>query len=55
MSYKPDHYSTVSPYLIVNDASATISFLERVFDAVELRLFPNDAGGTTWWIATKVE
>jgi PhnB protein len=43
-SYKPSSYSTVSPYLIVNDASATIVFLERVFDAVELRRFPDEAG-----------
>ncbi len=43
-SYKPQGYSTVSPYLIVNGASQTIDFLVRVFDAVELRRFPNEAG-----------
>lgn len=37
MSYKPEHYSTVSPYLIVADAAATIAFLTRVLDADELR------------------
>jgi len=42
--YKPNHYSTVSPYLIVDGASATIEFLVNVFDAVELRRFPDDAG-----------
>src|SRR5687768_13782463 len=42
--YKPADYSTVSPYLIVNGADATIEFLKRVFDAVELRRFPDDAG-----------
>lgn len=42
--YKPDAYSTVSPYLIINGADATIEFLKRVFDAVELRRFPDDAG-----------
>ncbi len=36
-TYKPDHYSTVSPYLIVDGASGTIDFLTTVFDAVELR------------------
>jgi PhnB protein len=44
MSYKPDDYSTVSPYLIVDGAAATIDFLTRVFGAVELRRFPDAAG-----------
>ncbi|OQX06770.1 MAG: extradiol dioxygenase [Thiothrix lacustris] len=43
-TYKPDNYSNVSPYLIVEGASDTIAFLEAVFDAIELRQFPNDAG-----------
>ena len=42
--YKPENYSTVSPYLIVDGASATIEFLVNVFGAVELRRFPNAAG-----------
>lgn len=44
MSYKPDQHSTVSPYLVVDGASATIEFLERVFGAVELQRFPSDSG-----------
>jgi PhnB protein len=44
MSYKPDDYSTVSPYLIVDGANATIGFLKRVFGAVELRRFPDEVG-----------
>lgn len=43
-SHKPDDYSTVSPYLIVDGAEATIDFLVEVFDAVELRRFPDEAG-----------
>jgi uncharacterized glyoxalase superfamily protein PhnB len=43
-TYKPNNYSTVSPYLIVDGASATIAFLKSVFGAVELRRFP-DADG----------
>jgi PhnB protein len=43
-SYKPADYSTVSPYLIVNDAAASIDFLQRVFGAVELRRFPDSSG-----------
>jgi uncharacterized glyoxalase superfamily protein PhnB len=42
--YKPNNYSTVSPYLIVNGAGATIDFLKRVFGAEELRRFPDAAG-----------
>ena len=42
--YKPDDYSTVSPYLIVNGAEATIEFLKQVFDARELRRFPDPFG-----------
>ena len=43
-SFKPDDYTTVSPYLIVGGASATIEFLKRVFDATELRRFPDASG-----------
>lgn len=42
--YKPNNYSTVSPYLIVAGASDTIDFLKRVFDALELRRFLDDTG-----------
>lgn len=44
LSHKPEGYSTVSPYLIVNGADATIAFLVEVFSAVELRRIPNDEG-----------
>ena len=43
-SYKPNNYSTVSPYLVVEGAAATIAFLVNIFDAVELRRFPDEAG-----------
>jgi uncharacterized glyoxalase superfamily protein PhnB len=43
-SHKPHGYTTVAPYLIVDGAGATIDFLARVFGAVELRRFPDDAG-----------
>jgi uncharacterized glyoxalase superfamily protein PhnB len=42
--HKPANYSTVSPYLIVNGADATIAFLKRVFGAIELRRFPDVSG-----------
>lgn len=43
-AHKPANYTTVSPYLVVDGAAATIEFLKRVFDAVELRRFPGDSG-----------
>lgn len=43
-SHKPDGYTSVSPYLIVDGAERTIEFLVRVFGAVELRRFPDDSG-----------
>jgi len=42
--YKPENYSTVSPYLIVNGASLTIDFLKRVFGAAELRQITDAEG-----------
>lgn len=44
VQFKPEAYSSVSPYLIVDGAQGTIDFLKRVFGAVELRRFPDDAG-----------
>lgn len=43
-SYKPDGYTTISPYLIVDGANATIEFLRNVFGAIELRRFPDPTG-----------
>jgi uncharacterized glyoxalase superfamily protein PhnB len=42
--FKPEGYTTVSPYLIVDGASGTIEFLVRVLDAVELRRIADDGG-----------
>ena len=46
-AHKPDGYTTVSPYLVVDGASRTIDFLASVFDAVELRRFPDPSGKVT--------
>jgi uncharacterized glyoxalase superfamily protein PhnB len=43
-THKPEGYPTVSPYLIVNGAARTIQFMQDVFDAVELRRFPDGEG-----------
>ena len=42
--YKPPGYSSVSPYLIVEGADATIGFLVGVFGAVRLRRVANESG-----------
>lgn len=43
-TYKPEGYTTVAPYLVVDGASRTIDFVVRVFDAVELRRFSDPSG-----------
>ena len=43
-TFKPDGYNSVSPYLVVDGAEATIRFLERAFGAVEVRRFPRPDG-----------
>jgi uncharacterized glyoxalase superfamily protein PhnB len=43
-TYKPRDYTSVSPYLIVDGADSTITFLVDVFEAVELRRFPDAEG-----------
>lgn len=47
MEFKPDGYSTASPYLVVNGARETIDFIVSVLEGVELQTFPNDSGGIT--------
>ena len=43
--YKPEAHNSVSPYLLVNGASATIDFLKVTFDAVELSRVNDGDGG----------
>ena len=42
--HKPNDYTSVEPYLIVEGASATIDFLKTVFGAQEIRRFPGADG-----------
>ncbi len=44
MTFKPDRYTSVAPYLTVNGAKDTIDFLVRVFDATPLRMIPGGDG-----------
>jgi uncharacterized glyoxalase superfamily protein PhnB len=43
-TYKPEAYTGVSPYLIVDGAARTIQFLKDTFGATELRQYPGEGG-----------
>lgn len=44
MTWKPDGYNDLSPYLLVRDAEATLSFCEKAFAGTRLRVVPRDDG-----------
>jgi uncharacterized glyoxalase superfamily protein PhnB len=44
VSWKPQDYSSVSPYLITRDAAGVISFLTSVLGATPLRRYEMDDG-----------
>ena len=44
MVFKPESYNSVSPYLVVDGAQATMDFLVTVFGAERLRIVPGDEG-----------
>jgi PhnB protein len=44
LQFKPDFYNTVSPFLIVNRARATMNFLIEAFGGKELILLDNEEG-----------
>lgn len=43
-SFKPEGYTSVAPYLVVDGAGKTIEFLARALDAVEIRRFAGEDG-----------
>ncbi len=43
--FKPDGYTSAAAYLVVNDARALITFLEKTFGAVPLRRYERPDGG----------
>lgn len=45
MAYKPDGYTDLAPYLLVNDAEAVLKFCEKVLGATRLRVIPDGSGG----------
>jgi PhnB protein len=42
--FKPEGYSSASPYLVVEDAQRVIDFLDDVFDGTELRRYDRPDG-----------
>ncbi|SFD89271.1 VOC family protein [Roseivivax sediminis] len=42
--YKPEGYTDVSPYLVVADVEAVLTFAETVFGAKRLRIFHREDG-----------
>jgi PhnB protein len=42
--YKPDNYTSVAPYLVVDGAARTVDFLVKVFAAERLRTYPGEGG-----------
>ena len=44
VSFKPEAYHTVTPYLSVQGASGLIQFLKEVFDATEIERMPGPEG-----------
>lgn len=44
MAWKPEGYTSVAPYLVVDGAQRTIEFLVAVFDAEPLRMHPVGEG-----------
>lgn len=43
-NFKPEHYNSLSPYLIVDDAQKLADMLKTVFDATELRRYDDGNG-----------
>lgn len=44
MNYKPDGYTSLSPYLVVSDAQKTLDFVKAVFGSEPLRLHRREDG-----------
>ncbi len=43
-NYKPSNYTSLSPYLIVDDAQKLVNLLKLIFQAIELRRFDHENG-----------
>lgn len=45
MTWKPEGYPSLSPYLMVRDAEAVLGFAEAVFGGTRLQVIPSAQGG----------
>lgn len=43
-TFKPEHYNSLSPYLILDDAARFIDLVKKVFQAEEKRMFHRENG-----------
>lgn len=43
-NFKPQHYNSLSPYLIVDNAEKLMDLLKLIFDAKELRRYDSEDG-----------
>ncbi|WP_144281980.1 VOC family protein [Chryseobacterium echinoideorum] len=43
-NFKPQHYNSLSPYLIVDNAQRLVDLLKTIFDAKELRRYDREDG-----------
>ena len=53
--FKPVGHTSVSPYLVVTDAAATIRFLVAVFGALELRRHTDPASGRIMHVEVRLD
>ena len=53
-SYKPDGYSSVSPYFVVDGAQKMIQMLKQIFGGTELRRY-NNPDGTIMHVEVKLD
>ncbi len=54
MSWKPEAYPSVSPYLVAEDAEALLGFVAKVFGAEVTRRYDND-DGTIMHVETRID
>jgi len=55
MAYKPAGYSSASPYLLVRDAIRTLTFMQKVFGAEQLRVISREGGDGIMHAEARIE